>query len=42
MANILQMVDGAAIKEGTLEDNQGLMFPNDGINNRGSWTRRPQ
>jgi len=37
MANILQMVAGAAIKEGTLEDNQGLKFPDDGIENTGGW-----
>lgn len=37
MANLLQLIAGAAVKDGTLEDNQGLKFVDDGANNTGGW-----
>jgi hypothetical protein len=36
-ANILQLMAGAAIQDGTSIDNQGLKFPDDGVNNTGGW-----
>lgn len=37
MSEMLQLIAGAATKDGAIENGQGLGFPANGINNSGGW-----